>query len=182
MLAGLWWEHVLIVAALAPPDPASRPRDTRSCPWLPGLTDGGLPWIMPHQVGSWRVAALPRQALSVADQIKALLANASDQDKAEVRSLFKGSTGRDPARIAMLIDLKKKYQDMAAKDLGMADGSAALASIFLAAWKKQYHHLVNGRRTTEPPWKSGGKGVVKPTWITNGTEGVDYEIEELVGR
>jgi hypothetical protein len=28
-------------------------------PWLPGLTKGWLPWIVPHQIGSWRVAALP---------------------------------------------------------------------------------------------------------------------------
>jgi hypothetical protein len=59
MLAGMWWAHVLIVAALAPPIWHQSLVMLDSCPLLPGLADGWVPWIVPHQVGSWRVAALP---------------------------------------------------------------------------------------------------------------------------
>jgi hypothetical protein len=59
MLAGMWWAHVLIVAALAPPIWHQGLVMLDSCPLLPGLADGWLPWIVPREVGSWRVAALP---------------------------------------------------------------------------------------------------------------------------
>jgi hypothetical protein len=59
MLAGMWWAHGLIIAALAPPIWHQGLVMLDSCPWLPGLSDGWLPWIVPHQVGAWRVAALP---------------------------------------------------------------------------------------------------------------------------
>jgi hypothetical protein len=59
MLAEMWWTHVLIVAALAPPIWHQGLVMLDSCPLLPGLADSWLPWIVPHQVGSWRVAALP---------------------------------------------------------------------------------------------------------------------------
>jgi hypothetical protein len=55
---GMWWAHLLIAAALAPPIWHEALVMLDSCPWLPGF-DGWLPWVVPHQVGSWRVAALP---------------------------------------------------------------------------------------------------------------------------
>lgn len=58
MLYGLWWVHVLIAATLAPAIWHEGLVLLDSCPWLPGI-DGLLPSMLPHQVGSWRVAALP---------------------------------------------------------------------------------------------------------------------------
>jgi len=58
MLAGLWWVHALIAAVLAPPIWHQGLVILDSCPWLPGF-DGLLPAVVPHPVGSWRVAALP---------------------------------------------------------------------------------------------------------------------------
>jgi hypothetical protein len=49
----MWWAHVLIAAALGPPIWHEALVMLDSCPWLPGFTDG-WPWLVPHQVGSWR--------------------------------------------------------------------------------------------------------------------------------
>jgi hypothetical protein len=59
LIYGLWWCQVLLFAAYAPPVWHLGLVMLDSCPLLPGLYDGWLPWIVPHQVGSWSVAKLP---------------------------------------------------------------------------------------------------------------------------
>jgi hypothetical protein len=121
--------------------------------------------------------------MSVKDQIAALLANASEDERKEAKLLFKvEAKKRDPVHTAKLIELKRKYQEQAAKDLPAAiDGQAALAEIFLAHWPKVYHQLQAGRRTGVT-WQAGGKANGKPLWVKNGKRDENYHVEELVGQ
>jgi hypothetical protein len=129
----------------------------------------------------------PMETKTKAEMLKELMLAMTPEELAEVKGTvketfkLKGSSDRTVEGVRLRLELKAKFQDMAKEALGMTSGEEALASVYLAHWKKVVHRVINGKRNGET-WTPGGKGNVKPVWFQQGVAGQDYATEYLEGQ